>query len=440
MMAKKVNPVCTPQQQDIVRRILQNRESLFISGEAGTGKSFLVHHLVELWKIQNTKYHITATTGISAFHLRGTTIHSCLGVGTIMTTYPMDRILRKVRRNRAALDRIRSMDVLLIDEISMMSAVMWERMNLLFQTLRRCFDRPFGGCQLVVLGDFFQLLPVFDNEKEEDQRLVFQSAIWTDMFRPGHNIIILTTNFRQHRDPEFATLLRAVRQGQRHHHESLMNMVKDAAASSRHVQSMYLVPTRKRAHELNVYHRHQLSSAEHHYEAVFSGSDDERIEEMKRQFDMMHLLIVTLKEGCRVMLICNLDISRGLINGSMGTVVELQTDVVMVRFDHLSEEVVPVTVFAWKADEDETKAMGQQIPLIIAYALTIHKSQSLTLETATLELGQCFAPHQAYVALSRLQSRKGMHLHSYRPQSVFCDDRVVEYMKELCDAKIVEKI
>jgi len=84
--------------------------------------------------------------------------------------------------------------------------------------------------------------------------------------------------------------------------------------------------------------------------------------------------------------------------------------------------------------------MGQQIPLIIAYALTIHKSQSLTLETATLELGQCFAPHQAYVALSRLQSRKGMHLHSYRPQSVFCDDRVVEYMKELCDAKIVEKI
>ena len=157
------------------------------------------------------------------------------------------------------------------------------------------------------------------------------------------------------------------------------------------------------------------------------------------------------------MLVANLDVDSGFVNGALGTVTSISfpptpnvvkaaetSGVIMVQFDHLQARdaqdeqskrvTTPVGVYTWTLSEGKEEVTATQIPLVPAYALTIHKSQSLTLPSATLELGQCFAPHQAYVALSRLKKRNGLHLVSYRPSSVFCDSRVLVYLDKVYSA------
>lgn len=410
------------EQAEALRRIVRGRESLWICGEAGTGKSFLVQALREQWA-DDAGVHITATTGVSAFHLHGVTVHSCLGIGISGTRVSTFDLVRKVRGNRAAWDRICMMRLLLVDEISMMSALLLERIDALLRAVRRN-DALFGGVQLVVMGDFFQLLPVFSPD-DPDQRLAFESPIWTALF-PPHRVVRLRHNFRQRRDADFAALLQSIRRGDgsvltRHPHIS----TPDA-------DHLFLVPTRRRAKTWNDSCLLRLPAEPKSFEAVFDGVPTLQ-QELRKQLQDMDLVSLELRVGCRVMLVVNLDIANGLVNGALGNVRHIHHDpaIIIVRFDHLSSDV-PIATHRWTLQEGKNEASAVQVPLILAYALTIHKSQSLTVDAATLDLGQCFAPHQAYVALSRLREKKGLSITSFRADAVFCDDRVVRFTATAC--------
>lgn len=422
----------SPCQRAILKAVVQDRQSVFVSGEAGTGKSFLVEAIRQAFASTDVSLHVTSTTGVSAFHLRGVTLHSCVGLGVHGASDPLTTLIRRVRRNRPAADRVRTMDALLIDEVSMLSASLWERLDDVFRALRGQADTFFGGCQIIVLGDFFQLLPVFDADKDEDQRLAFESAIWQAMF--GERTFVLTKNFRQRFDRDYASLLQRIRKGHRVCHADLVG--PSSPSSSETVsrdKEMYLVPTRKRARALNEHYLAELDGEAVTFDARFTGSPD-GVQELRRQFEAVGLLETTFKTGCRVMLIANLDVSAGLVNGALGTVRSVGGplgSVVTVHFD-CADAVIPVTRREWKVDNGA--ATASQFPLILAYALTIHKSQSLTLDAVTVELGNCFAPHQAYVALSRVRCLSGLRLRSLATTSVFCDPRVVEYDHHLLSA------
>jgi len=417
------SPTLSSEQANALARIVHGRESLWICGEAGTGKSFLVQAL-QKETADDAGVHITATTGVSAFHLRGVTVHSCLGIGISGTRMGTFDLVRKVRGNRAAWDRICCMRLLLIDEISMMSALLFERIDALLRAIRRN-DAPFGGVQMIVMGDFFQLLPVFHPD-DPDQRLAFESPIWTTLF-PPQRVVRLRHNFRQRQDPDFAALLQSIRNG-------------DGSVLTKHphictpdANQLFLVPTRRRAKTWNDHCLSQLpAESKKTFDTTFDGVPA-LLEELRKQLHDMDLISLELRVGCRVMLVVNLDIANGLVNGALGTVRQIhhEPNLVTVRFDHLSSDV-PISTHRWTLQEGKKEASADQIPLIVAYALTIHKSQSLTVDAATLDLGQCFAPHQAYVAVSRLRNKKGLSLTSFRANAVFCDDRVVRFTSTAC--------
>ena len=411
----------TDDQAEVVHRIVDLRRSMYVGGEAGSGKSFMISHVMECFQQQGRVAYVTATTGISAFHLRGMTVHSCLGLGIVTPSMTVNDVLRRVWKRRHVLDRIRSIQVLMIDEISMMSARLWEIIDEMMRVVRR-EKVPFGGCQMVVLGDFFQLLPVFTAD-DDDTRLVFESPVWKTLFHdtPGCTYW-LYTNRRQANDPVFHRLLTQIRTGC-----SLVTLEIRTPPDHAVSRMTYLVPTRKRAHDLNCLSMARLPGAVHSYEAQFQGRDEDMIRDLRHQFQAMNLVTVHLKKGCRVMLVYNLDVPLGLVNGAMGVVHDMTEDHVMVRFDHRPTVDHAVAWTEWTLGE-EGDASARQIPLVVAYAITIHKSQSLTLEMATMELAACFAPHQVYVALSRLTNAKGLYVQSFAPQKVFCDSRVMEYM------------
>lgn len=421
--------------------LFKKGESLLVLGSAGVGKSKLIKTMHE-YQQENFKHkhmYITATTGVASYNVSGMTIHSFMGIGT--GDQDILFLVKRVFRNKSIVERLRTTDILVIDEISMLSASLFEKINLICQHFRK--NKSFmGGIQVILTGDFLQLNPVFNQNPErftdpEDTRLLVESKQFNEKFnKKNKNIIILKENFRQLNDPTFIDLLLRIREGNQTPDDIQLfkNKCKNFNTELKQLKTtpVHLVSTNKKAQNINETNLNKLTGKLYKYKATFNtmGDNKECIDILKReldsQFKQKGLIELNLKKDARIMLIKNLDISLGLINGAIGTITDLTTDYVNVLFDNgMSQQITKVD---WELEMQGHIVRAKQIPLILAYSITIHKSMSITLECAILELADCFTDSQIYVALSRVKSLDGLLLKSFNENKILINQTMKKYV------------
>jgi ATP-dependent DNA helicase PIF1 len=405
-------------------------DSLLILGSAGTGKSRLVkefYRYIKRTEKQKTMY-ITSTTGISAYNIGGITINSFMGIGTAEA--PVEVLMKRLRYKTSIKDRIRKTDILVIDEISMMSASVFEKLNLIFQSLKRS-PKPFGGIQLILTGDFLQLETVFTDQKE-DVRLIVESELFKRMFEKS--TIVLRENFRQRSDNNYVDILMRIRRGEHTDDDIKKLMSRRLKLTDDKKDLVHLVSSNRKAQAINTEQLNKIQGVDSCYESVYvkmgeSETCDLLEKELRSQFNQKGVDSIFLRKGCRVLLIKNLDVESGLVNGSLGTVIDLFMDGVRVQFDNGVTQIV--NRVEWELELDNSKVICQQIPLMLAYSITIHKSQSLSLESAVLDLADCFCNHMVYVALSRVRSLSGLYLRSLNPKKITVNKKLLNFINNI---------
>ncbi|ARR75030.1 ATP-dependent DNA helicase PIF1-like protein, partial [Mimivirus AB-566-O17] len=417
--------------QERVLELVRKGNNVLILGSAGCGKSTVIKEIKSEFK--NKKVYITSTTGISAYNIQGVTLHSFMGFGT--GEGPLHTLLSRIRRRKGYTQRLIETEILIVDEISMMSAELFEKVDTILREIRR-IQLPFGGIQMIFSGDLLQLKPVIKETEwnpDPDQRLIFESSRFSEYFET----VVLTTNFRQQHDVIYQGLLTNIRRNTLTSGD--LQLLTDCLGKKPPKGVPFLVPTNKAAGEINKRETLKLKTPKFTYTTVFqkeihTSSHDETLSDMylaelKNQFKQKDLDELVLRAGSRVMLTRNLDVSSGLVNGALGTISSACKGGVSVEFDNGSTK--DLVKEKWELGTDDFTVTASQIPLILAYAITIHKSQSLTLENARIDLARCFADHMVYVALSRVKSLDGLYLESFDASKVMVDKKTLEYLDSI---------
>jgi ATP-dependent DNA helicase PIF1 len=391
-------------------------ENVVIFGSAGSGKSYVIKEIYKLAKDMKKNIVLTATTGIAAYSISGSTIHSFMGFGRGVGV--IDKIIDKIKGNKDAKERIVSTDVLVIDEISMMSAKFLERLNIIFKTIRKS-NKDFGGIQIILSGDLLQLSPIF--EIGSDKRMINESSLFNKL-----KLIKLDKIYRQS-DQTFIDLLARVRIGE--HTESDIDILNSRLTETKiddDIDIIHLVPTNKQMININSSKLDLLNTEECKFKASYLG-DKELIKELKNQFDQRGLSELTLKVGAKVMLVKNLNVAEGLVNGSLGKIIEFRNRLPLVQFSNKNIKLINIEDFPLSLGKK--CACAKQIPLVLAWSTTIHRCQSQTLDKAVMSLGNCFTEHQIYVALSRVRTLDGIFLNSFDSKKIYINKNVKKYLQ-----------
>ena len=413
-------------------------KNLFITGPGGSGKSALIRLFYEEAQGFSKNIQITALTGCAAILLgcKAKTLHSWAGIG--LGTDCIENIIQKVKKNRHKLAQWREIDILVIDEVSMLSKHLFELLDDLGKHLRRC-PRPFGGIQIIVLGDFYQLPPV---TKEGECEFCFESPKWRESFsRDCH--IKLVHIFRQ-TDGEYATILNQLREGKikKKSYTTLLKYVGREIPDSLPVRPTKIFPVRHKVDSINMREMAKLSgdsitySIKHEY-VPESGSPRHSMDEVAAEFKYIEKGLMceeklVLKRGSQVMCIVNMELPDGnvLCNGSQGIVTGFcgGSNLPIVKF---CGRDVTMPTHAWTSDKIPGLSV-LQIPLILAWAITIHKSQGASLDCAEIDVGaDIFECGQTYVALSRVKSLDGLYLTSFDISRVFVNETVRDFYESI---------
>jgi ATP-dependent DNA helicase PIF1 len=398
--------------------LVRGRAHIFLTGRAGTGKTTLVRRFMDM---AGEDAAIVAPTGVAAMNAGGQTIHSFFRLPPRLIS-PGD--VKRLRHAKV----IRALKTLVIDEISMVRADLMSAIDLSLR-LNRGIDEPFGGVRVIAVGDLAQLPPVVQGEvaqyldEEFGGPFFFNSPAFAEA---GFLRLELDTVFRQD-DPDFIDILSGVRDADLTQSQAarLNQRVSQATGFDASATHVVLTPTNEQAFRINAQRLAALPGRETAFDGAVKGEFDPRL------FPTESPLL--LKPGARVMMIRN-DPGGRFVNGTLGEVESVEGGAVRVR---IGEEVVRVDPVDWERvkyvyDEKE-KAIGQevigafkQLPLRLAWAMTVHKSQGLTLDKLYIDMGRgMFAHGQAYVALSRARALDGLWLsRALRPSDLVRDPRV----------------
>jgi len=405
--------------QDTAFRILKAGYHVYLGGSAGTGKTHLLNRFIQHLKDQMVEVGVTASTGIAATHLGGVTIHSWSGLG-IRDELSRDD-LKKLKKKHYLRARIKKAEVLIIDEISMLSADQLDMVDEICREFRRN-DLPFGDMQVVLCGDFFQLPPI--SRHNEAPRYAYDSNVWQQM---NIKICYLDEAHRQN-DPQFLSILEEIRSNK------VSQKSRDLLEGRRN-QPIKNYTTKLYTHNVNVdrINRDQLERIDE--EAHLYSMSDDGIEALvgtlkKHCLAPDHLV---LKKGAKVMFVKN-NFDKGYVNGTLGEVIGFDPDrnPIVKTNEGLKITVKPVS---WAIEEnDEIKAEIKQMPLRLAWAITIHKSQGMSLDAAEIDLSKSFVRGMGYVALSRVKSLNGIHLWGLNEMALAVDPDVIELDQRLREA------
>lgn len=401
-------------------------KNVFITGPAGTGKSFLLNYLKDEYKTKSL--HITASTGIAAINVGGQTLHSWAGLG--LGNLPINETLRNILSVKGTYLRkkLRSAKILAIDEISMISAEIFDMLNNLLKVVRQN-ERPFGGIQLILFGDFLQLPPV--NKENGEIFFCFESEAWQEA---QIETITLKDIFRQS-EKDLVNLLNNLRFGEltKYDIELLRSRFKKEDPDKT-FEATILGTHNIQVEKINLKKLNDISNSEKTYKAKFEGKP-EKIDFLKRNCIAPENL--TLKIGAQVMMLKNNFAKDGIINGSIGIVraFDNKKGYPVVEFTNGALLTIPpnewaVSKFNENTAQVEIEAMMIQIPLVLSWAITVHKSQGMTLEKIRCNLGSAFAEGQVYVAISRVKSLNGLFIESFNINNVKINKKVIEFYKK----------
>lgn len=395
--------------------ILKLGHTAFLTGAAGTGKSYALREYISYLKKHGVRFAVTASTGIASTHIGGMTIHAWSGIQIRrrLTMYDLDEIEEKANLHK----RWNETQVLVIDEVSMLHASFVDMLDKLGKHMRRN-DKPFGGLQVVFTGDFYQLPPVVrgDNEYEGTDVFAFQSKAWKEA-KPV--VCYLTEQYRQE-DDELSSVLNAIRTGEVEEEHYLI--LKEANRKPHKGDHIKLYTHNENVDEINRREFNALKGDVKAYEMVAKGKGA-LLKSLKSNCLAEEML--ELKKGAKVICIKN-DLERRYVNGSMGVVVDFDREGSPV-VELASGKMVTMKADSWRIEEDgKVMAELSQIPLKLAWAITVHKSQGMTLDRAEIDLSRAFASGQGYVALSRLKTLQGLYLVGFNPAALQVADIVRE--------------
>lgn len=429
--------------QSTALNILKTGQNVFLTGQAGAGKTYVLNQYIDYLRVRGIPVAITASTGIAATHMNGMTIHAWSGMG-IKDEFN-DEDFKRLRHRQSVTDRLNSTKVLIIDEISMLHAKQVDLLDEILRTIRDD-DAPFGGVQVIFSGDFFQLPPIGNKNQSNKQKFAFMAKAWKTA---NFQICYLSEQHRQsgHDERErFGMSLNDILNQIRH--QDVDTLAQNILLSTYHnnIGENYI---RLYTHNGNVDSINQeqlalLDGDAHTFDCITYG-DKTLIDMLAKNIKAAPSL--TLKVGAKVMFVKN-NQNLNVSNGTMGEVVDFVLPQAnmdggekflhtikypMVRLN--SGRLVCAEPDEWVIEDGlgEVLASYRQIPLALAWAITIHKSQGMTLDAAEIDLSRTFEMGQGYVALSRLRSLDGLKLLGMNKNSLLLDEWVFRINQRLLD-------
>ena len=407
--------------QEEALEILKNGDNVFLTGAAGSGKTFLLNKYIQYLKAKGVNVGVTASTGIAATHMEGITIHSWAGIRLLRTA--SDKEIQAIVENKRIAKRFQNTQTLIIDEISMFDA---ERFDLLERVARlaRGSWEPFGGLQVVLCGDFFQLPPVAA-ANEPLPKFVYKSANWKSM---NLKVCYLHEQYRQG-DDEFLRILNSIRDAS----------VDETVVNRLHQCRTTVFPSTPVSRVVKLYSHNANVDLENERElSNLPGKEYEYLMEMKGVPAIADSLKrgclapekLVLKKGAAVMFVKN-NFEKGYVNGTLGTVSGFNDSGFPVIVSLNKKEIVaePAT---WSVEENgKIIAQTKQVPLRLAWAITVHKSQGMTLDAAQVDLSKSFQKGMGYVALSRVRSLEGLRVLGFNDLALKIDEEALAFDQEL---------
>lgn len=417
-------------EQNYAYKLILEGKNIFITGGGGVGKTALLNYYITKHRKKNLG--VTSTTGTSAILINGNTIHSYLGLGTGKKS--VELLLSNIESNYFLKKRWKTLKILIIDEISMLSADFFDKLESLARLIRK-IDKPFGGIQLILSGDFCQLSPI------DSKNFCFESLSWNNVI---DNVIYLTTIIRQE-NKEFQNCLSNIRVGKID--ETTKNII-NKRINAKLENDFGIIPTKLFSKNINVdftnnseLEKLTKKNKRYIYPMNCNFVNPKIIDKYKKNISAVENLELCI--GCQVMLIFNMDIKNQLINGSRGVVTDFVFRngyyIPIVRF--LNGIEMEIDFNEWKIEEEE-KVIGtiKQIPLKLAYAFSIHKSQGSSLDYAIIDLLELFDFGMAYVALSRVRNLEGLSIISINWNKVKANPKAISFYKMFTEKKQLNSV
>ncbi|MFM2381620.1 MAG: hypothetical protein RLZZ76_387 [Candidatus Parcubacteria bacterium] len=398
--------------QERALSILKTGANVFLTGEPGSGKTYVINKYIAWLEACKVSVAVTASTGIAATHIGGMTIHSWSGVGArdTLTSYDLDHITSQ----KKVIDKIKKTHVLIIDEISMIDARMLDMVNIICKKVRGSTE-PFGGIQLVCVGDFFQLPPI----ARMGERLLygFESHAWAEA-KPL--ICYLGEQYRQE-DEQLLALLKCVRKNEiEEEHFQLLKEQTDIAFE--HIEPTRLYTHNADVDAVNLGKLKSLGGMVRKFQMEGRGNKQMQQGLVK---SCLSPELLELKEDAMVMCTKN-NFEGGYVNGTLGRVIGFDIEGGYPRIETADGRKLTIKPTTWTIAEDgKVLAEIEQVPLRLAWAITVHKSQGMSLDAAEVDLSKAFVFGQGYVALSRVRSLAGLKMLGMNPTALSVDPKIV---------------
>lgn len=444
--------------QSLVFEKYKKGENIFLTGPGGSGKSFLIKTIVEDALLNGDKIQICGLTGCASILLncKATTLHRFAGFG--LANKSIEAILEELfTKKRYKLKNWYNLKCLIIDEVSMMSLKLLLILDAIARKVYKKPDIPFGNLQVIFSGDFYQLPPVNSNDEEKEASMFcFEHVLWNQLFQK-ENQIILTSIFRQEEE-EFLKILKYVRQGRiTHSTKALLEsrvFKKEELEEVRKNRVLTIInPFKRDSDFINAKSYNELpkDTETHIYKIKYlkNNSKKKALEDnlndlliasnssLKHDYEFLANNIMAqqtleLKLGTHVMCIANIDLDSidQIANGSQGIVVSFENGLPLVKFNNINDPIL-IDYHNWNSETNKNVCVSQ-IPLIYAWAITIHKAQGVTLDYAIIDIGKnIFEYGQSYVALSRVKSLQGLYLTSFDYTKIMANPKVKKFYENL---------